>query len=344
MWYPKRLKELGGDKQQRNDRIYINEEPSVAVVTMMHGEAAWRLVYTINTLGIEKMKATFVPANPGMKLPDQVTLDDAIGKPLVEKMKKSYDDLYEKGGVSTTVVSSRPVPEEIKDKDGVPKQLDTQKVAAAAGGHNYDEDADPLNAPQVLKAVQEFRKSLHKVSASQQQRRVQLVQERLDSIMVNVRKGIFLAPPPRPTPPPSNNNNNNNAPPPPPPPPPPGTVPPPVPPAIKAKESGRRGVSNLPAWMTKQREEQAAGGGNQPDAKKPRLDDAKPRLRAYIAAQIAEIMGEEEATLIDFILNHVVERKPWPALLEELKMVLEEEASGFVDGLQKKMAELTGES
>ena len=72
-----------------------------------------------------------------------------------------------------------------------------------------------------------------------------------------------------------------------------------------------------------------------------RLQESKPVLRAFIASQIAEYMGEEEATLIDFVLNHVVDEKPWPALLEELKTVLEEDAETFVKALQSKIAELT---
>ena len=50
--------------------------------------------------------------------------------------------------------------------DDEPKHLDTDKVAAAAGGA-YDADEDPLNAPNVLAAVKEFRRKLDKTHGNQ---------------------------------------------------------------------------------------------------------------------------------------------------------------------------------
>lgn len=86
----------------------------------------------------------------------------------------------------------------------------------------------------------------------------------------------------------------------------------------------------------------------EPAAKKPKLAGfaALPAaqhapLRTWIAAAIVEYLGEEEATLIDFIVRHVVERKAPDHLLPELKEVLEEDADGFLDKLVAKVAELS---
>ena len=51
----------------------------------------------------------------------------------------------------------------------LPKQnkLNVSKIAAAAGGVVYDEEADPLNAPEVLEAVAMFKKRLEQKGVAQ---------------------------------------------------------------------------------------------------------------------------------------------------------------------------------
>ena len=71
-------------------------------------------------------------------------------------------------------------------------------------------------------------------------------------------------------------------------------------------------------------------------------DGAVSTLRGYVASRIVEYLGEEEGTLIDFVVKEV--RKGGGgttlSLLEEMKMVLDEDAEGFVLGLYGKMAEM----
>jgi hypothetical protein len=60
-------------------------------------------------------------------------------------------------------------------------------------------------------------------------------------------------------------------------------------------------------------------------------------LRSFIASQIQELLGEEETTLIDFCVKHVVEEKSVASLEEELQVVLEEDAPAFVESLKMKV-------
>jgi hypothetical protein len=83
--------------------------------------------------------------------------------------------------------------------------------------------------------------------------------------------------------------------------------------------------------------EQAPASTN-PETHFPRLPEAqRPLLRAFIALQIQEYLGEEEKTLIDFCLAHVMDGKSYAALLEELQLVLEEDAPKFVEALKAKV-------
>jgi inosine/xanthosine triphosphate pyrophosphatase family protein len=72
-----------------------------------------------------------------------------------------------------------------------------------------------------------------------------------------------------------------------------------------------------------------------PQAKRIKIDPTV--LRDFVAQQIKQLLGEEEATLIDFILNHVSADKPLAALQEELKPVLEEDTGLFLDALKAKL-------
>jgi hypothetical protein len=51
-------------------------------------------------------------------------------------------------------------------------------------------------------------------------------------------------------------------------------------------------------------------------------------------------MGEEEATLIDFLYTHILQGKATSELLQELQVVLEEEADGFLKAVWSKVQEL----
>jgi hypothetical protein len=104
-------------------------------------------------------------------------------------------------------------------------------------------------------------------------------------------------------------------------------------------DSGKRGQSNLPAWMT------AAGTAgvttqDEPASKRAKTTTAnldKTLLRSYVAQQITHYMGVEEETLIDFCVQHVLDEKPWEDLANELQQVLEEDTGAFLQALQAKI-------
>ena len=51
-------------------------------------------------------------------------------------------------------------------------------------------------------------------------------------------------------------------------------------------------------------------------------------------------MGEEEVTLIDFLYKHILQGKETTELLQELQVVLEEEADGFLKAVWTKVQEI----
>lgn len=51
-------------------------------------------------------------------------------------------------------------------------------------------------------------------------------------------------------------------------------------------------------------------------------------------------MGEEEATLIDFLYNHILRGKATSELLQELQDLVEEEADGFLKAVWTKVQEI----
>jgi hypothetical protein len=246
--------------------------------------------------------------------------------------------------------------------------LDANKVAAAAGGvGTYDADEDPLNAPQVLEAVKEFRRKLDRTHGSQKTQRMDLVAKKLKELRPRIRAQVITektnrrqtsnntqrlppgALPPLPAPP-----QNTSLPQPPLPQggaPPPSLGLPPPPRAAAAADSGKRGRSNLPAWMTKQ---QTASTSDAPASKKARTTTEQypshfpaalppashPVIRQFLANQVKESMGEEEATLIDFLYTHILQGKATSELLQELQVVLEEEADGFLKAVWTKVQEI----
>ena len=221
--------------------------------------------------------------------------------------------------------------------------MDAEKVAAAAGGA-YDQDEDPLNAPQVLEAVKEFRRKLDKTHGSQKTQRMELVAKKLKELRPRIRarvkaekEGKFAQPPPSGLPPMGL----------PPPPPPPGRTTT----APAQADSGKRGRSNLPAWMTQQQQQQQAGTAatDEPSNKKLKMDDyplnfppnlpesCHATLRQFLANEVKNSLGEEEATLIDFLYKHILQGKATAELLQELKVVLEEEADAFLKAVWSKV-------
>eukprot|EP01125_Pyxidicula_operculata_P006910 TRINITY_DN2366_c0_g2_i3.p1 TRINITY_DN2366_c0_g2~~TRINITY_DN2366_c0_g2_i3.p1 ORF type:complete len:313 (-),score=145.69 TRINITY_DN2366_c0_g2_i3:264-1202(-) len=54
------------------------------------------------------------------------------------------------------------------------------------------------------------------------------------------------------------------------------------------------------------------------------------KMRPWVVKKIVELLGEEEADLIDFIYRKLVEHKPAQEIVEGLQVILEEEAPTFV--------------
>lgn len=290
--------------------------------------------------------------------------------------------------------------------------MDKAKVAAAAGGTGYDEEADPLNAPEVVAAVLQFKRRLEDQNVKGKQRRVAIITEKLKRKVKDIlekgrkdreKRGLQQEEQPQK---PSNEPSK---------------------PAEGVEDTGRRGVSNLPAWMTKgandcdvkasvaepSTSELAPTDNDQEGGKKrkfvpseanrdinvrkPCLDveggktlseiraaneavdkqqqavatapttiatalspaeilaagskfphfsvsdtNKEQVLRSYVTAQIIDYVGEEESTLIDFIIKELCKGGGCTtlSLLEEMKVVLDEDAEDFVLGLYRKMAEM----
>jgi hypothetical protein len=76
-------------------------------------------------------------------------------------------------------------------------------------------------------------------------------------------------------------------------------------------------------------------GSKFPSAKEP---DA---LKTYVTTRIVDYLGEEESTLIEFIMKELGKDGgcTTASMLEEMKVVLDEDAEDFVLGLYRKMVE-----
>mmetsp|Transcript_20760 Transcript_20760/g.30681 ORF Transcript_20760/g.30681 Transcript_20760/m.30681 type:complete len:471 (+) Transcript_20760:21-1433(+) len=280
-------------------------------------------------------------------------------------------------------------------------KLDRAKVAAAAGGA-YDEEADPLNAPEVLEAVAQFKKKLEATQGGYRKKRTEYVDAKLEEEkklakerLIQARKAAEIRsneaphqlglPPPMPS-----------APPPPPgtvpppsglPPPPSGLPPPPLPPALAGMKRpaeamipggempGKKSTSEEDVNSRKERldvgsqsiaeiraaniaadkaaaylkdaasftKEQILSASHFPALK----NESFPEVRKFVKEQIVEYLGEEEATLIDFVMNYLKKEEKdrgSSGLLEEMKMVLEEDGETFVLHLFRKIVQMCCES
>eukprot|EP00573_Skeletonema_grethae_P005664 CAMPEP_0201712612 /NCGR_PEP_ID=MMETSP0578-20130828/59730_1 /ASSEMBLY_ACC=CAM_ASM_000663 /TAXON_ID=267565 /ORGANISM="Skeletonema grethea, Strain CCMP 1804" /LENGTH=638 /DNA_ID=CAMNT_0048201673 /DNA_START=1 /DNA_END=1917 /DNA_ORIENTATION=- len=315
----------------------------------------------------------------------------------VEQQQKTNDDQW--GGHAAAATGDNNA-----DDNHGGLRLDKDKIAAAAGGGAYDEDADPLNAPDVVNAVLEFKRKLETRDVTSRRRRVDIITDRMSK---KVRQFIELG---------RNErrkreelkrqqelqqqqqSTESSA----------------TATTVDVTDSGQRGVSNLPAWMTKanggvtesttastaqtksqddeeegtrkrkfvpseanreinvrkQRldveggqslseiraaneaaDKQAAAASSSivvqttkegilsSDSKFPPLPTALDSLKTYITAQIVDYLGEEETTLIEFIMKELAKDGgcSTSSMLDEMKMVLDEDAEDFVVNLYRKM-------
>ena len=316
----------------------------------------------------------------------------------VEQQQKTNDDQW--GGHAAAATGDNNA-----DDNHGGLRLDKDKIAAAAGGGAYDEDADPLNAPDVVNAVLEFKRKLETRDVTSRRRRVDIITDRMSK---KVRQFIELGRNERrkreelkrqqELQQQQQQSTESSA----------------TATTVDVTDSGQRGVSNLPAWMTKanggvtesttastaqtksqddeeegtrkrkfvpseanrdinvrkQRldveggqslseiraaneaaDKQAAAASSSivvqttkegilsSDSKFPPLPTALDSLKAYITAQIVDYLGEEETTLIEFIMKELAKDGgcSTSSMLDEMKMVLDEDAEDFVVNLYRKM-------
>jgi hypothetical protein len=302
-------------------------------------------------------------------------------------------------------------------------KLDTAKLAAAAGGvSGYDEEADPLNAPEVIKAVIAFKRRLDDQNVKGKKRRIEIVNDRMAKKVAELlergrrereerqlRQRQWQEQQQQQQEEETQQQQHQ---------------------AVEGEgakpqqDTGRRGVSNLPAWMTKgdatgvvdpetgaaappapeegvdgdvgsKRKFIPSEANRDLNARKQRLDvdgntslseiraaneaadelrraeeaealaavvpfvaettnegilsadskfpplspSAAEPLKEYVTSQIVDYLGEEESTLIEFIMKELSKKGGCMtlSLLDEMKMVLDEESEDFVLGLYRRM-------
>ena len=403
------------DEEQAKQPKYTKEEEAQHLATLQ--QLQQMRVYHLANYHIPDLPN--IPPDMTIPQPDPVPQDPTITFTLLESLTalrlryenntssnggngqpKTNDDQW--GGHAAAATGDT-----TDDNHGL--KLDKDKIAAAAGGGAYDEDADPLNAPDVVNAVLEFKRKLETRDVTSRRRRVDIITDRMSKKVrefvelgrIERRKREELK---RQQQQQQQQLTDNSA--------------AAVTTAVDVTDSGRRGVSNLPAWMTK-----SNGDGGEPtaasttqtkpqadeedvtrkrkfvpseanrdinvrkqrldveggqslseiraaneaadkqaaatavassssfvaqttkegilssDSKFPPLPTAIDTLKSYITAQIVEYLGEEEKTLIDFIMKELskVGGCSTNSLLDEMKMVLEEDAEDFVVNLYRNM-------
>eukprot|EP00985_Skeletonema_marinoi_P000821 scaffold314_cov197-Skeletonema_marinoi.AAC.8 len=361
-----------------------------------------------------------IPPDMTIPQPDPVPQDPTITFRLLESLT-ALRLRYEEGGTANTSSNGGMEQQKANDDqwgghaaaatgdntdDNHGLKLDKDKIAAAAGGGAYDEDADPLNAPDVVNAVLEFKRKLETRDVTSRRRRVDIITDRISRRVREFveqgrherRKRKELQRQLQ-----QQQSTESSA----------------VVTTADVADSGQRGVSNLPAWMTKangddveattasttqakpqdgeeegtrkrkfvpseanrdinvrkqrldveggqslseiraankaaDKEAAAAAAASSSSfvaqttkegilssgSKFPPLPTAIDSLKTYVTAQIVDYLGEEEKTLIDFIMKELAKEGgcSTSSMLDEMKMVLDEDAEDFVMNLYRKMA------
>ena len=350
------------ENDQKTEESIPPPETSTALVVMSHTDGALRLAASFRRFKERLSDENFaafsiysVPTNPDIPVPP-LGLDAASVETLSDKLMTVFQQLQEndsqqagtKGNVkkesgedgSSTTDANRTSVNPPTSNNTQPNDENKSSYEALMATGGYDDDVDPLDIPQVQEAVREFRKNIERLQGSKAGRRKEVVARKIEQLLPNIRKQMqeererakaaAAAAPPLPS----------------------GV--PPLPPPPPPSAAGPRGVSNMPAWMANQ--EQASSADGAPPSKRIKLDPnamdpslsfpavpevARASLRVFVAERIKHFLGEEEQTLIDFILQHVLDRKPCQVLLDnELKDVLDEDAQPFLLQLWDKVQEL----
>lgn len=379
----------GEQDSQNDDKKQESTAPKkvTALVTLSHPDVAVKFVASFKEFSrrlddrYNAMQAYMVPSSPDVPLPPPI-LDAEASNVLGEKLWNNFVSLEgadepdgnarnKMGGYIHKLEEVDNGGETINGDhiDGEDIRIDVTKVAAAAGGA-FDPDEDPLSAPHVLEAVKAFRRKLAETQTTDQKRRIEIVARKLDEMrpkiqaIVKQEKLQQRQPQPPPLPPgglPLPNMDPSSAPPPPVglPPPPPTGLPPPLSNSAPGgdgdsrSDSGKRGRSNLPAWMTAQQQAASETESRDPPSKKQKTGVKYPTnfpptlpqsthapLKQFLTKKVEESLGEADNTLIDFLYGHILGGKETSQLLEEIQVVLEEEAYEFLDAVWAKVHEL----
>jgi hypothetical protein len=328
-----------------------------------------------------QMQAYLVPNNPDIPL-KPVTMDPETAQVLGDKLLASYQTLSVQPAVGSSSMPAAAEPTTttttttaVAPMDIAPKPVEKSGLDDNEDNHDDpddDDQQDPLTTPVVLSAVRDFRRRLERQQGGKSTKRQEAVALKLQELLPVVTQRVQEeASRPASSVQPVPSGQMLAAPlggaPPPPPPPPTPTGNPPLP-TPSAAENAPRGVSNLPAWMTKPggpapADNSAATTGAttepEPPAKRPRLTVHVPSLegntdqkfpaleyavwslvKEAIAAQCVQSLGEPVPTLVDFIYRHVTEQSLVSVVLLEVQEVLEDEAAPFVQALWEKVHEL----
>jgi len=329
------------EKEEGKDKI----EYFSALVSMGHTDGALKLLCACRQMKALLMDDENFKKKYGTMAFHMVPLDPDIPMPPLQVDVKTSNILGERlsqhfVGASSNKSNSNSNNRYQNDSSGMndKSKYGEVKLNADRAPGGYDEDIDPLETPQVLAAVKAFRSQLDQTQTSQKKRRGEIVQERLKAAKERLRDVVAneRANPPLPNvPPPPLPNTAAGLPTPPlpgaPPPLPTGLPLPPPPPAAVGVDDDpaakRTKTSNVPPM--------------EPTASFPALPESDlETLRTFMAAEIKKHMGEEESSLVDFLVKLVSEKCTVSKLLEELKPVLEEDALVLAQDLWAKVHEL----
>lgn len=63
----------------------------------------------------------------------------------------------------------------------------------------------------------------------------------------------------------------------------------------------------------------------------------EPKLRGWVQKKTGELLGEEEASMVDFVMTHLKEQGTAKKMLASLSPVLDSEAEPFVTRLYRML-------
>jgi len=309
----------------------LNEDlPRAALVTLASLSAAQTLAASVRQLTGFAIEAHLVPSNPDAPLHSLPEAQQNVTTALQNALAKKKQEVNE---ASVLPVSTVVLPPQKENKTPGIQEEDAE------------EEEDPLSSPAVLAAVREFRLGLTSQSETQTKKRRELVESRLRELRPKIRQRMEqeASNPGGPLPPPL----PSNLPPPPPaklPPPPPSNLPLPPPPLPtnppmpgNVAPAAPRGVSNLPAWMTKKQTD--------PNAWKIQAFAAvsqRSALEKFVKDRIQQYIGEAEESFVAFCMGKVVASTETPeTIAPEIQDFLEDDTWPFLQAVWEKSRELS---